>query len=316
MSNHFKKSVLVTGATGFIGRHLVQSLFSQGKYNIICLVRNPVKVKALLPQSVRFIYGDISKVFSLNELMGQRIDIIFHCAGYVSNKNPFLLHKVNVLGTEEICRLALKLNVERMIYLSSVAVVSGNKEVPLTEELPYAATNTYGESKIIAEKKVLEYRQKGLRAVILRPCMVYGEDEPHMLKLLLFLLKYRLLPLLDGGRNKFHLVYVKNIVEAIIFALDNDDFLKGSFFVADREILSTKKVFTTLAQAIGSKEPFHLPDFIRPLILNIPNIGKKLRFFIKDRVYSIDRIKSLGFIPPYPTEESLVRSAKTLYSRQ
>jgi len=315
MSNNLKKSVLVTGATGFIGRHLVQSLFSQGKYNIICLVRNPVKVKALLPQSVRFIYGDISKVFSLNELMGQGIDIIFHCAGYVSNKNPFLLHKVNVLGTEEICRLALKLNVERMIYLSSVAVVSGNKEVPLTEELPYAATNTYGESKIIAEKKVLEYRQKGLRAVILRPCMVYGEDEPHMLKLLLFLLKYRLFPLLNGGRNKFHLVYVKNIVEAIIFALDNDDFLKGSFFIADREILSTKKVFTTLAQAIGGKEPLHLPDFIKPLILNIPNIGKRLRFFIKDRVYSIDRIKSLGFVPPYPAEESLARSAKTLYSR-
>ncbi|MBU2504519.1 MAG: NAD(P)-dependent oxidoreductase [Candidatus Omnitrophica bacterium] len=302
------KNVLITGSTGFIGRHLVAELAKTKGYNIFCLVRNPFKVKFLAKLGVKFIYADITQSSSLEKILDYKIDIIFHCAGYVNNKNRDLLYKINVLGTKNICRLAKKLDIERMVYLSSVSVVSGNPLVPLCEDLPYKATNIYGESKIEAEKKVIDYRKKGLRSVILRPCMVYGEGEPHMLGLLLFLLKFRLLPLINGGRNKLHLVYVKNVVEAMLFSLNNDKFLQGTFFIADNEVLTVKDIFTILAAAINSSPPWDIPVILNHFFLNIPFVGKKLKFFLKDRIYSIEKIKSLNFNPIYPAQESLKNS--------
>jgi len=148
------------------------------------------------------------------------------------------------------------------------------------------------------------------RTVILRPCMVYGEGEPHMLRQLLTLLKFKIFPLINGGRNKFHLVYVKNVVDAMIFSLNKDEFLKEAFFVADNEVLTVKEVFTILSKAINLSPPWNLPRGLTPFLLNIPLVGKRLRFFLKDRVYSIEKIKNLGFRPTYSAEEALIKSAR------
>ncbi len=306
MSN---KNVLVTGSTGFIGKYLVEELSKRGRYNIFCLARDSLKAESLTKFGVKFIYADITQGESLKNLLNYKIDFLFHCAGYVK-RNRALLYKINVSGTENICRLAENLNVERMVYLSSVAVVSGNNIVPLYEDLPYKATNIYGESKIEAEKRVINYREKGLRTVILRPCMVYGEGEPHMLRQLLTLLKFRLFPLINGGRNKFHLVYVKNVVDAMIFSLNKDEFLKGTFFIADNEVLTVKEIFTILSKAINLSPPWNVPRVLSPFLLNIPLVGKRLRFFLKDRAYSIEKIKNLGFRPTYSAEQALIKSAR------
>ncbi|MBU2541641.1 MAG: NAD(P)-dependent oxidoreductase [Candidatus Omnitrophica bacterium] len=306
-------NILVTGATGFIGRHLVEEL-SKSHANIFCLVRKASNTKILEPYGVKFIYADITEFDSLFKNINEKIDVIFHCAGYVLNDNIDALHKVNVRGTENICRLALKLAVERVIYLSSVSVVSGNPHIPLVEDLPFVATNIYAESKIEAEKVVLEYRKKGLEVVILRPCMVYGEDEPHLLKRMLHLLKYRLLPLVNKGESKFHLVYVKNVVDAMIFSLRNDEFLKGTFFVADRDVLTTKEVMNIMASAISARPPYEISRRFTPFLLAFPYAGRRLKFFLKDRVYSQEKITATGFRHSYPIKESLATSCRCLFN--
>lgn len=304
-------NILITGATGFIGKNLVEGLFNRGGHTLFCLVRNPQKAKALEPYGVKFIYGDIINKISLDELLNYKIDLIFHNAAYVENKNPDLLRRANVLGSENICEIALSLGVEMLIYTSSVAVISGNPQVPLTEDLPFKATNIYGESKIEAEKVVHKYREKGLKAVIVRPPMVYGEDEPHMLKFLLFITKYRLFPLLDKGKSKLHLGYVKNIAEAMIFLMDKEEAQKGSFFLGDDEVLTVREVFDIFAKALGVKSLPNLPSWAKPILINLPFIGRKIGFFSKNRVYSLERIKSLGFKAPFGAEESLAESAQS-----
>jgi len=308
---HKNMRILVTGATGFIGKALVKKLSESSSHDIICLVRNPHKAESLKPLGVKLIYADITEKGSLNKILDYEVDVIFHCAGCVKNKNPDLLHKVNVLGTENICELAKGLKAKRFIYISSVAVVSGNPQVPLKEDLPFSATNIYGQSKIEAEKIVLQYRQKDLPVVIIRPPMVYGEAEPHMLKLLVFLIKRRWLPLINEGKSKFHLAYVKNVVDFMIFALDNDECLKESFFVADKEVFNVAEVFSIIGQAVGAKKPIKLSKFLGGLLLKLPHIGKKVGFFLKDRVYSIERAESLGFSPGYSAEENLTKSARS-----
>jgi len=304
--------ILITGATGFIGRHLVREL-SQSEHDIYCIVRDSKKFGILKPFGVNMIHEDINDIHDSD--IAVDFDVVFHCAGYVKNDSRERLYRSNVLATEHICEFALKRGIRRMVYLSSVAVVSGNVEVPLVEDLKYKATNIYGDSKIEAEKLVKGYRRKGLKSVILRPCAVYGEDEPHLLKLLLTALKLRCAPLVDNGGNRFHLVYIGNVVHALVFSISNDSMLEGEYFIADKEIMTAKEVFCIMAQAIGAKRPIELPGFLNPLFLKIPFVNRKIESLMKDRVYSTEKIESLGFKFPFDARTSLIRSCQALMGR-
>jgi nucleoside-diphosphate-sugar epimerase len=304
-----EKTILVTGATGFIGRHLISRLIGLDKYSIVAISRFSKRANKT-KKKIKLIKADITKEKNLEKLTKIPIDVIIHCAASVEGKKKKNLDKTNILGTENICKLGVELGVEKFIYLSSVAVVSGNKELPLTEELPHSATNLYGQSKLEAEKKVLIYRRKGLPVIILRPPMVYGEDEPHAFPFLLKLLSWRMIPLLEGGRYKLHLAYVENVVEAIIFALENNDMFEGSFFVADDEVLTIEQVFKKMAEGIGVRPPLSIPSFLTCFFCRIPFLGKHFRFLLKDRAYSTEKIKSLGFKLPYRAKDALVKSSR------
>ncbi len=304
-------TVLVTGATGFIGHNLVRQLVKQG-HRVFALVRQTSNVNFLKDLGVSLIYGDITDNESLNKVLERKIDIIFHCAALVDNGDKNKLYKINVEGTRNVCNLALRLKVERMVYVSSVAVVSGNLEVPLTQELPYAATNPYGESKIEAEKAVIEFRKDGLAVAIIRPPMVYGEEEPHLLRQILSLLRFRLLPLINGGSAKLHLGYVGNVVNALLLAAGKKEFLEGTFFIADEDVFTLKEVFSIFAQSLNYPKPVSLPKWFTPVLTCIPCLGKKFEFLCRDRVYDISRIKSLGYKEEFKARESLIRTALSL----
>lgn len=301
-------NILVTGATGFIGSHLIDQLVFQ-KHRVFALVRKTSNVGPLMEKGVNLIYGDIIDKKSLEAVCDYDIKALFHCAGYVQDNNWKSLYYINVIGTENICNLCLKLNVDRMVYVSSVAVVNGNSQVELKEELPYCSTNLYGASKIDAEGRAIEFRKKGLKIAIIRPPMVYGEGEPHALGKILFLLRHRLLPIIKEGKSRWHLAYVKNVADALILALHKDEFLQGTFFVADAEALTVKEILLTLAQAIGAPNPFYLPSWMTPLLRKLPYLGKRLSFLSKERIYDISKIQAAGYKPAYQTKEALSRSA-------
>jgi nucleoside-diphosphate-sugar epimerase len=308
-------NVLITGATGFIGRHITQELAKKKDINLFCLVRNDKKAQRLEHLGVKFIYANITQKHTLTKILRHNIDIIIHCAAVV-NADKKLLHETNVLGTQNICELAQNLNVERFIYFSSVSVISGNPDIPLKEDLPYKATSEYGESKIEAEKIVLMYRRRGLKTAILRPCMVYGPDEPHLLKTLLSLIKLRLLFTLDEGKKKLHLVYVGNVVAAVVDGLKKDEFLEGSFFVADEDVLTVKEILDIISREIKAPRAWNLPPIFKPILFKIPKIGGKAKFFLKDRVYSIQHLKEAEFKWPYKTREAFAQSIKTYISNK
>ncbi len=302
-------NILITGATGFIGRHLVKRLAKEGKYNIWCVVRTTSNIAPLRAYNARFIYADITDPNALIKIKGD-FDVLYHCAALVENADSFELNHINKIGTRNACDLAYNLNVKRFIYLSSVAVVSGNDRVPLVEDLPYSATNKYGQSKIDAEKTVIEYRSRGVPTVILRPPMVYGPDEPHMMGTLLKLLKFRMLPVINNGKNHLHMIYVENLVEALVFCLNNDKFLSGTYFVADSEVLTVKELYGMLSHGLGVKPPWNMPSWLTKIILKLPVIGSRAKFILKNREYSTKKIEHLGFKPPYSAYKALEESAR------
>ncbi len=303
--------ILVTGATGFIGGNIVEDLVKEG-HEVLALVRRTSRIGHLASLGVKFVFGDITDIDSLYAITG-KFDAIFHCAAYVDNKNWKKLKRVNINGTESVCKLALRLGAEKLIYLSSVAVVSGHFQIPLKEDLSYSAANLYGESKIEAERIVWGYRRKGLASAILRPPMVYGENEPHLLKFILFLVKHRLFPLFAGGKNKLHLGYVKNISRAAVMALHNRAFLEGAYFVADKEVLTVREIYSIMAEAIDAKPPIILPPGLSAVLSKTPWLGKKINLFVKDRIYDISRAELLGYKPEFKAQEALIRSARYFY---
>lgn len=306
--------IFITGATGFIGRFLVEELYARGYKGITALARRTSNISFLKSKGIRIVFGDIADKKSIDGIAGE-YDLVFHCAGFVSNSGKRNLAKINISGTENICQWAFRRKIRKFIYLSSVAVNSGNTGVSLTEDKPYMATNRYGISKIEAEKIAVGFRNLGLPMVIVRPCMVYGEGEPHMMRLLMRLIKLRVFFIPNCGRVKWHLVSVRNVAACLVHCMEDSRALGETFNIADKDVLSAREVFEILSRNIGSSPPFLMPHFFTRLLTLMPILGKHVKFLCKDRVYSIERLeKVLGFIPPYQVMPELARAAVSFRS--
>ncbi len=189
--------LLVTGATGFIGGKLVAKLVEDG-HDVTCLVRKTSKTASLKKSGASLAVADIIDKSSVDGLFGRLCpDAVFHSAADVMGKDEKSQFSVNVRGTRNIADACLKYKTKKLIHVSSIAVINGNSGVPLKDDMPYGAMNAYGRSKIEAERIVLGCREKGLSVSVIRPCMVYGEGEPHLLDRIFELVRRRLLPVFD-----------------------------------------------------------------------------------------------------------------------
>ena len=305
--------ILVSGGTGFIGGRLVKELVKNG-HNVTCLVRKTSNTKSLEKLNVRLVVSDITDPEALDKVF-ERIDpdVVYHCAACVIERNEDTFEKPNINGTENICRTSLKNGVDRFIYLSSVSVISGNPESPLTEELPYKASNAYGVSKIEAEKIVVDYRNKGLKSAIIRPCMVIGENEPHAMDKLLRWVKLRRVLVLEIPEidSSLHLVYVGNVVQLLMLALEKEEALKGTFMVADKEPVTVRKFMEILYDEYNGSRPPVVPRALMKILMIVPPVRKKIKRFFKERVYDISRATDiLGYDPKISTEEGLRKTVK------
>ncbi len=293
------KKILITGATGFLGRFLVDELVSKGYTDLTALARKTSDVSLLKEKKVGIIYADITDRPSLDAVRGSW-DAVFHCAGFVGN-DARALERVNVLGTKNICRFALERGVKKFLYTSSVAVNSGNTEIPLREDLPYKPTNKYGVSKMEAEKIAVGFRDKGLPMVILRPCMVYGEGEPHQMPFLAKLARSRLFVIPYFAADvRLHLVSARNVAACFVSCMEDSRAEGEVFNIADEEVLTLRQLFEIAAGELGVNRSFILPRMLTGTLMSMPVIGQYIRFLSKDRVYDIGRLKAvIGFTPPY-----------------
>ncbi|MGB2630858.1 MAG: NAD-dependent epimerase/dehydratase family protein [Candidatus Omnitrophota bacterium] len=311
MSND-KCKILVTGATGFIGRRLVESLVEKG-HEPVCLVRKTSDVGSLKEKGLALSVADITDAGQVEKVFLEAgPEVVYHCAARVKG-NREELSQANVRGTSNICQACYDHGVKRFIYLSSIAVISGNEEIPLNDRLPYKANNEYGRSKAMAEQIVVDFRRKGLPAAILRPCMVYGEDEPHALDWILKAVMRRRVPVLDfpGMDARLQLVHIDNVVRMMELALEKQEALEGTYIVADREILTIRKFFELLYDELDAGDPPVVPGWAVKIGMSVPFVKGKINRYFKDRVYDISRGRDLlGYTPAISTEEGLRKTVR------
>ena len=123
--------ILVTGATGFIGKNLVDALLEK-KHEVFCIVRKTSKVARLEEKKIPLAVADLLDSNEIERVFSKiRPEVVFHCAAAVMEKDEDQLHNVNVMGTRNVCQTSYRNQVKRLVYLSSIAVINGIREFRL-----------------------------------------------------------------------------------------------------------------------------------------------------------------------------------------
>lgn len=259
--------ILVTGATGFIGTHLVQQLWSRGFYvNALC--RNdslPVipgihRAHPLIHPKVNRVRGDVTDRESIDRAM-IGCDYVFHMAGLAKQweKDPAKYYRVNVDGVRNVLESAKRLQVRRTVVTSSIVTFGptlagqiGNESMPRNTSDYYTE---YEKSKSIGEQIAMEFASDGLPVVIVNPTRVFGPgylNEGNSVSMLIDEYDRGRLPiLLNGGRNQGNYVFVDDVVEGHILAMRNGR--SGQKYILGGENVSLKGFFDLVDQVSGKK---------------------------------------------------------------
>lgn len=308
--------ILITGATGFIGRAVSGRLKDRSFLRLV--VRD--KATGILDEGVDIVEASLTKNQDWQAaLLG--VSIVVHCAARVHVMNeeardPLAdFRQVNVDGTLQLARQAAAAGVRRFIFISSVKVNGETTKLGLPfgpDDAP-APQDPYGISKMEAEQGLLQLSfQTGMEVVIIRPPLVYGPGVKANFALMMEWLK-RGIPLPLGGiaSNRRSLVYVENLVDLISVCVDNPKAANQIFLVSDDEDVSTTTLLRRMAEALGCQA--RLVSVSPTLIKLVATVIGKPR--IADRLcgsLQVDITKTkelLGWKPKFSLNEGLLRAA-------
>ena len=242
--------VLVTGGSGFIGSHLVESLLQKG-IQVRCLVRKKSDLKWLRDLPVEVVHGDCSDKTSLREAV-EAVDQVFHLAGVTKAIKEETYFEVNALGTQNLIQSCLENNphLRKFIYLSSQAASGPSRNRNKKRESDQSEpVSPYGESKRMGEELALAHTPD-FPLLILRPSAVYGPRDKDIYALFKCLSK-RMKLCLSGPNQHVSLCYVQDIVRAILLAAEAQTKSGEIFFLSDGHDYRMEEIGDIFAQAMG-----------------------------------------------------------------
>jgi nucleoside-diphosphate-sugar epimerase len=271
----------VTGGTGFIGSHLVDTLIEHDEYEEIrCLVRN--NEKWLKGKDFVKVKGDLDELSVLKKAV-KGVDVIFHLAGLVMAPTYQEFEHANVDATENLIRIAQKQGIKKIVVLSSLAAAGPSQGRPLKEDDPMHPVSMYGKSKKQMEEMIHRtYSGDDTSITILRPPAVYGPREDQIFTFFKAV-SNRICPIIGDGRHpKISLVYVSDVIQGILKAAEQEVPGVNTYFITGKEVHTWNEIRGTTAKVLGKKS---IPIYIKPKFV------KKIAGFIE---------KTASFFGTYP----------------
>ncbi len=273
---------LVTGATGFIGSHLVSGLISEG-FDVSCLVRSNSNLKCLEGLNVRLVKGDCTDEAFLSDAV-KDVDYVFHLAGLTKAGCENDYYAANVKGTENVVNAIIKHNpdIKRLLYLSSLAAAGPSYDGnPLKEDCEPRPVSVYGNSKLQGERIVYSHRDK-LPVTIIRPPAVYGPRDKDML-IFFKMVKSGVIPY--WGKCYYSFIYVDDLINGIILSTLSDEAKGEIFFMSDGDIYSSDDIIDSIAEALQKKAvKLNIPGFIMPVLGFISEKIKGVNIINTDKI--------------------------------
>jgi nucleoside-diphosphate-sugar epimerase len=286
--------ILVTGASGFLGKELVSELKNK-KHDVFEYSIDGGK--------------DILNKTQLKESL-KNIDTVIHLAAILDNNNP-KLWEINVLGTKNIIEECATSKVKKFILLSSTGVY-GETSATLNENSEVKPENLYEKSKYEAEQIVLNHQEE-LHVNVIRSAMILGPNTywKNMFKIL-----EKGFPLPCRGQNHFQIIYVKELINVILHVMDNGE--PGEIYLASGKERWTLREFCKKTKGLlGKKEiVWSVPAILLIIIGKIT--GKKIisadniRHLCKERKYDLTKLNSIGYIQTIHMEKAIMETIKKI----
>jgi len=261
-----REYVLITGATGFIGSHVIEKLFLENQYQEVAIVRkarNYKNVIHLQNKGVILVEGNFYDKKLLKRIFNTfPIQNVIHVAalrgGGAGTKEEY--YNVNVFGTEMLLEASLKHRIKKFIFCSSAGVFGTiPRELPANLKTELSGDNDYHISKIMAEKKVHEFTSRGLNAFIVRPTITYGKGDNGFPTILVKLVKKRML-LLPFKDNKINLLDVNSLADLFIKILETNNLKHRVFIAADEAPISLRELVNLIHSYYYKR---NYPSFLR-----------------------------------------------------
>jgi nucleoside-diphosphate-sugar epimerase len=250
--------VLVTGATGFVGYHLLRSLRARGCTVHVFAARGESTERLEREYSVIVHRGDVCDLDSLLEPM-RKTQIVFHLAGIHGLWRPKEeYYRVNVGGTENVCQAALKVGIRRLIHVSTWAVYGiGRSRKPLNESSPVRPVpDTYTITKAAADQLVLRYiNNHRLPATVIRPAVMFGPGDFVNFRRMAERLQAGKTVIIGEGTNHLTFVYVTDVVEGMVAAAFHDQGEGKIYNLGTDQPLTQEQFWATIAQEIRVSKP-------------------------------------------------------------
>lgn len=312
-----KATFFVTGGSGFLGINLIRLLLEKG-HNVINYDIAPFEYPEIT--KIKSIVGDIRNIKFLEKSM-RGSDYVVHCAAALPLYSREDIFSTDVDGTRNVMKTALKLGVDRSVFISSTAVYGVPDHHPLYETDDMIGVGPYGEAKILAEKECQKVREKGLCIPVIRPKSFIGPERLGVFALFYDWAKDgRGFPMIGSGNNRYQLLDVADLCDAIWLTLTKDKkIVNDTFNIGAKEFTTMKEDYQAVLDMAGfGKKIRPFPAWLAELGLGTLSFLKLSPVYkwvygtaAKDSFVSIEKAeKILGYKPKYSNKDALVRNYK------
>ena len=305
--------VLVTGANGFIGRHVCSELISRG-WTVTGAVRDK-ETGSLLPSEVlTLLVEDMYSVQDWHKAL-QGITHVIHLIARthtpdLERTDSYLDYKrVNVDLTENLTKACLSSGIKKFLFMSSIKAIGERSTSPLDENFPALPEDNYGKTKLEAEKLLIELCSKGegMEYVIIRPPLVFGPEVRGNFQRLLKIASAGIPLPLGSSNNMRSVIFGKNLAHAVVHLLEKSDAGNNIFHISDEPDLSTTELLKKLRKGLGKPELlFPFPPPLLFLAAKLLGKGREAEKVLGSLQVSSEKARgSFGWTPPFTLEEGL-----------
>jgi nucleoside-diphosphate-sugar epimerase len=289
---------LITGATGFIGGHLAEALTQRGEQ--VCTIARPSSdTKFLETLGVAVHRGDIRDRSLIQKLLLD-VDGIIHCAAKLGDWGPVSDYReTNVEALRGMLDACKGQPLSRFILMSSLGVYAArhHHSTDESEPLPKKHADGYSQSKVEAEQLALQYyRDFEVPVVVLRPGFVYGPRDRTVMPNIIKGLREGTIRYPGGGRGALNTIYIGNLVQAVLLALQKDNAVGQVYNLTDGEFVSKRQFIEKVADALDLPKPWRTPPlWIAKVVTRFAEGFAKMRGAKKAPMFTTAKLKFLGY---------------------
>jgi nucleoside-diphosphate-sugar epimerase len=253
--DYLSMRVFITGATGFLGEHLVRRLLAEGEA-VRVLARAPEKARPLVAAGAELVAGEVTDAAALRDAL-RDVTTVYHLAGklFIPGVPTAEYQRTHVEGTRTLLELCCEQGgIERFVHCSTTGVLGVTGAWPADETAAYRPTNAYEETKLQAELLVQGAMLHGFPAVVVRPGLVYGPGDLHLLGFFRSIQRGQFRPI---GRRPvwLHPIAIDDMTEALVRCGRSTAAIGECFHIAGREPATLLTLANTIADTLGVARP-------------------------------------------------------------